>query len=219
MTMYDPKADERTFDDHKGPQAVFPATTEADHALAYAKEAFKRLTGYPAKERHIRGTNTGAAGAMAYADDTFARMKGYRMNHPYDFDYHLHRHRARDDHVARGGRMAGTEADRAMIYAKDVFRRLRGLPAQEPLGLNGRQDEARQRRRQRPSRSGGRLRNNGRRHLHAVSSAKTVSSYLRGFLLFVTAVGRATMRLALLIRRSILDPYARRRRRRIAIAH
>jgi uncharacterized protein YjiS (DUF1127 family) len=218
MTMYDPKADERTFDDHKGRQAVFPAMTEADHAMAYAKEAFKRLTGYPAEERRVRGASMGAAGAMAYAEDIFTRMKGYRMNHPYDFDYHLHRHRARDDHVARGGGMRGTQAERAMIYAKDVFKRLRGLPAQEPLGSNRCQDEVHQHRRQHPGQSGGGLRNNGRRHLHTVSTAKMVSSYLRGFLLFVTAVGRAMMRLALLIRRSILDPYARRRRRRIALA-
>jgi uncharacterized protein YjiS (DUF1127 family) len=211
MTMYDPKADERTFDDHKGRQAVFPAMTEADHALAYAKEAFKRLTGYPAKERHIRGTNTGAAGAMAYADDTFARMKGYRMNHPYDFDYHLHRHRARDDHVARGGGMPSTQAEWSMIYAKDVFRRLRGLPAQGPLGLNGRQDEARQRRCQRPSRSGGRLRN-------SISTARTVSSSVNGSLPIANAIRRAMVCLAILIRAAVLEPYAQRRRRRIAIA-
>ena len=218
--MYDPKTDERTLNDREKPRTVFPplGLTEADHAMAYAREAFKRLTGYPAEERQVRGASTGAAGAMAYAEDIFGRMRGYRMAHPYDYDYHLHRYPARDDHVARGGGMPSTQAEWAMIYAKDVFRRLRGLAAQEPLGSNRCQDEVHQHRRQHPGQSSGGLRNNGRRHLHTVSAAKTESSCLRGFLLFMTVVGRAMMRLALLIRRSILEPYAFRRRRRIAIA-
>ena len=160
MTIYDPKTDERIFDDHEGPQAVFPAMIKADDAMAYAKDAFKRLTGYPAQER--RGAATGAGGTMAYAENIFARMRGDRPDHPYDFAYHLHRHRARDDHVARRGGTPGTQAEWAMIYAKDVFRRLRGP---EPLGFNRRQDEGRPHRRQHPRRSGG-----GPRHARPAES-------------------------------------------------
>jgi hypothetical protein len=134
------------------------------------------------------------------------------MDHPYDFDYHLQGYPARDDHVARGG---GTQAEWATIYAKDVFRRLRGLPAQEPLGSNRCQNKVRQHRRQHPSQSGVGLRNDGRGRPLTISAPKTVSSYLSGFLVSAIAVWRAMMRLA---RRSILDPYARRRRRRTAIA-
>jgi uncharacterized protein YjiS (DUF1127 family) len=180
--------------------------------MAYATDAFKRLTGYPAEERRVRGASTGADGAMAYAQDIFARMRGARPDHPYDFAYHLHRLSACDDHGARGGGMPGTQAEWAVIYGKEVFSRLRGP---EPLGSNHRQDEGRQHRRQHPSRSGGGLHDDGRRDLFMVSAAKTMSFCLSGLRAFAIAVGRAMMRLA---RRSILKPYIRRRRRRIAIA-
>lgn len=215
MTMYDSKTEKRTFDDHKGPQAVFPAMTEADRAVAHAKDAFKRLTADPAEERHVRGASAEAVGAMAYAEDIFARLRGDRPNHPYDFGYHLHRYPARDGNVARGGDMPGTQAEWAVIYAKDVFRRLRG---QEPLDSERLQDEVRQQRRQHPGRLGNGLRDDGRRHLPKTRTAKTASFSLNGFLAFATAVGRAVMRLPLLIHRSVLESYARRRQRRIAIA-
>ena len=114
--------------------------------------------------------------------------------------------------------MPGTQAEWAVIYGKEVFRRLRGFPAPEPLDSNHRQDEVRQHRRQHPSRSGGGLHDDGPRDLLMVSTAKTMSFCLSGFRAFAIAVGRAMMRLGLLIRRSSLEPYARRRRRRIAIA-
>lgn len=213
MTTCDSQTEKKTFDDHKGPQAVFPAMAEADHAMTYARDAFKRLTGHPAEERHVWGGGTGAAGAMAYAEDIFARVRGDRPDHPYDFGYPLHRHPARDGDIARGGGMPCTQAEWAVIYAKDVFRRLRGP---EPLGSERPQDEVRQHRRQHPSQQpGGGRRDDGGRYLHMASAAKTASSCLSGFLAFATAVGRAVMRLA---RRSILEPYAHRRRRRIAIA-
>jgi uncharacterized protein YjiS (DUF1127 family) len=216
MTMYDPKTRKRTFDDHKGPQAVFPAMTEADRAIAYAKDAFKQLTGDPAEERRVRDASTGAVGAMAYAEDIFARVRGDRPNHPYDFGYHLHRHPAQDGNVAQRDETPGTQAEWAVIYAKDVFRRLRG---QEPLGSPRPQDEVRQQRRQHPGRAGGGLRDDGRRHLLETCTAKTASFSLSGLLAFATAVGRAMMR------PGAADPQispgavcARRRRRRIAIA-
>ena len=149
----------------------------------------------------IMGSTTETSYAMAYAMDVFKRLTG----EPAEKRHH---------HI----QIVGTEADQAMAYAKDMFRRLRGLPEQEPLGSNRRQDKVRQHRLQRPSRSGGRLRNAGRRHPHTVSTAETVSSSVGGFLLILTAIGRVMMRLTLLIRRSILEPYALRRRRRIAIA-
>jgi uncharacterized protein YjiS (DUF1127 family) len=189
--------------------------TEADRAIAYAKDAFKRLTGDPAEERRDRDASTGAVGAMAYAEDIFARVRGDRPNHPYDYGYHLHRHPAQDGNVAQRDETPGTQVEWAVIYAKDVFRRLRG---QEPLGSPRPQDEVCQQRRQHPGRSGSGLRDDGRRHLLETCTAKTASFSLSGLLAFATAVGRAMMRLALLIRRSVLEPYARRRRRRIAIA-
>jgi uncharacterized protein YjiS (DUF1127 family) len=215
MTIDHPKTEKRTFGDHKGLRAVFPAMAEADHAMAYAKDAFERLTGYPAEERHVRGAGTGAAGAMVYAEDIFARVRDDRPNHPYDFDYHLHRHPARDGDVAEGSGLPNTQAERAMIYAENMFWRLQG---REPLGAERPQDEVRQHWPQHPSQPGGGPRNDARRHPRAASTAKTASSWLNGFVMLATGIARAMMRLALLIHRSVLEPYARRRRRRIAIA-
>jgi hypothetical protein len=225
--MDDPKTDDRTFvDGRRRPQAVqlaigFPAKglTETNHAMTYASDAFKRLTGYLAEEHHglVRGASTGADGAMAYAENIFVRMKGFQPDHPHERDRRLDLGPARDDRVARGGRMTGMQADRAMVYAKDMFRRLRGLPEQEPLPSNRRQDEVRRHWCQRPNRSGSGLRNDGRRYLHTGSTAKTVSCSAGGFLPFLAAIGWAMVCLVLLVRRSILEPYARRRRRRIAI--
>jgi uncharacterized protein YjiS (DUF1127 family) len=189
--------------------------TEADRAIAYAKDAFKRLTGEPAEERRVRDASTEAVGAMAYAEDVFARVRGDRPNHPYDFGYHLHRHPAQDGNVAQRDETPGAQAEWAVIYAKDVFRRLRGAA---PLGSSRPQDEVRQQRCQHPSQSGNGLHDDGRRHLLETCTAKTASFSRSGLLAFAPAVGRAMMRLALLIRRSVLEPYARRRRRRIAIA-
>lgn len=230
--IYDHETNDMTFDDRERPKAVFPATDlrEADRAMAYAENIFKRLTGCPTRHVHDHahrrayGNERGNHGAkedgvgsaeadrpMAYAENTFARMRGYRPDHPHNRDRHLEYGHGCDDRVAREGWMAGAEADRAMAFAKDMFRRLRGLPAQGPLGLNGRQDEARQRRCQRPSRSGGRLRN-------SISTARTVSSSVNGSLPIANAIRRAMVCLAMLIRAAVLEPYAQRRRRRIAIA-
>lgn len=192
-----------------GPRAVFPAMgfTEADYAMAYAKDAFKRLTGHSAADRraHVRSAGTKAEQAMAYAEDTFARMRGIRPAHPHD-------------PVARGARTAGTQADRAMVYANEMFRRLRGLPAQEPLHSDRRQNEPCQRGFWRPRRSGGGLCNAGRRHLHMARTAMPAPSFVDEPFPIATAIRRGIGRLALLIRGSILEPYARRRRRRIAIS-
>lgn len=212
MTMYDSKTRKRTLDDHEGPQAVFPAMTEAARAIAYAKDAFKRLTGDPAEERRVQ--DAGAVGAMAYAEDIFARVRGDRPNHPYDFGYHLHRHPTQGN-VAQRDETPGAQAEWAVIYAKDVFRRLRGA---ELFGPDCPQDEVRQQRCQHPGQPGIGPRDDGRRHLLETCTTKAASFSLSGLLAFATAVGRAMMRLALLIRTSVLEPYARRRRRRIAIA-
>lgn len=58
----------------------------------------------------------------------------------------------------------------------------------------------------------------GRRHPEAATAATMSPPSTGGVSTFPAAVGDAMRRLALRIRRSILEPYARRRRRRIAIA-
>ncbi len=210
--MYHLKKNDRTFEDDKKTQAILPARTNADHAMAYAKEVFKRLTACPVEERYARGPVTGADGARAYADDIFARMRGKRPEHPYDYGYYLDDCPLSGNYVGRGGQARGTQANWAMIYARDVFRRLRGLPAQEALGHDRCPDNVRQQRHQHSSRPDGYQRDDGRQPVRLEPSSSC------GFPSVVTAVGQAMMRLALLIRRSILEPYARRRRRKIAIA-
>lgn len=212
--MYHIKTDDRTFEDDKKTQAILPARAKADHAMAYAKELFKRLTGYPVEERHVRGA--GADGAMAYADDIFARMWGKRPDHPYDYGYYLDDCPLRDGYAARGGHAPGTRADWAMTYAKDLFKRR--FPAREPFGADRHADTVRQQRHEHPSRPDGYRRDDGVRPLRVGATAKVQPSCSRESSPVATAVRQAMMRLALLIRRSILEPYARRRRRKIAIA-
>jgi len=127
--MYDHNTNAATFGAREGPVNAVPLMgfSEADYARAYAKNLFKRLTGYPAADRNDRdpGAEQGrkaaaAAGhALAYAKDLFTRLRV----HPAD---------DRPDHGHRGatfGRGTRTEANRAMAYAKDVFKRLKSFPA------------------------------------------------------------------------------------------
>lgn len=138
--MYDPKTNERTFSKRERPSCPPWATTEARHAMAYATNAFKRLTGYRAENRHdhIRSGRTEADQAMAYARNISARMRGFRPDHPHEHDSHPGLDPGRNNRLARGGRMAGTHGDQAVAYARDLFRRLSGLPAQEPFFSNRR---------------------------------------------------------------------------------
>ncbi len=164
-----------TFNAREGPVTVVPAMgfAEADYSVAHAKGLFKRLTGYPAVDRHDRdhdaksGRKAGTAAdhALAYAKDLFTRLRVHPANDRPD-----HGHR-----LARFGRMARTEADHAVAYAKDLFKRLKSFPA--AAGSPGK----------------------------------------RPFLA-ANAAGRAMARLVGLIRGSIVEPYARMRRRKIAIA-
>ncbi len=188
--MYDFKTNERIFDDDKKTGSVYPTVASADHTMAYAKEVFKRLTGYRAEERPFRSPITGAAGARVYAEDMFARMRGRRPDHPYDYGYYLDGCPLHAGHGARGeGQAPGIRSDGAMIPGGKVFRRLCGLSGQKPVGPERRPDTVRV----------------------APSSTSRAVSLAR-------AVKEGVMRLALLIRRLILEPYARRRRRKIGIA-
>lgn len=188
--MYIGKTDAMTFDTRKVPTAVVSVIgfTEADHAMAYVKDLFKRLTGYPAEIHHDRGPEGGrtagaeADRAMAYAEETLARMKGYRPDHPHD------RHHLLEYGGAGRGRTAGGEVERAMDYAKDVFKRLKGLRVRGPLGP------------------------------YFGRTAKTEGASVNRSFPIAKAIGGAMARLARLIRRSVVEPYVRGRRRRIAIA-
>jgi uncharacterized protein YjiS (DUF1127 family) len=188
--MYMGKTDGMILDTRKAPKDVVPVIglAEADLAMAYAKDMFKRLTGYPAENRHDRGAErrrragAEAERAMAYAEDTFARMKGYRPEHPHDRDHRFEYGDPGGNRVAGRVRVAGREVEPAMAYAKDLFKRLKGFRARGPFDP----DFAR--------------------------TAKTKGSSI------ADAIGLALARVARLIRRSVLEPYARGRRRRIAIA-
>jgi uncharacterized protein YjiS (DUF1127 family) len=126
--MYTHNTDAATVDAREGPATIVPAIgfAEADYAMAHAKNLFKRLTGYPAVDRHDREhdakwgrkAGTSADHGVAYAKDLYNRL---RVN-PAD-DLHDHGHR-----LAGFGRMARTEADHAVAYAKDLFKRLKSFP-------------------------------------------------------------------------------------------
>jgi len=123
--MYTHNTNDATFDAREGPVNVVPATdlAEADYAIAHAKNLFKRLTGYPAADRHERdhGAKWGpkaADHALAYAKDLFKRLRVHPAGDRLD-----HGHRG-----ATFGRGARTEANHAVAYAKDLFKRLTGFP-------------------------------------------------------------------------------------------
>lgn len=213
------KTDTKTFNHRKTPRAIVPARTRADHAMDYAKDTFKRLTGYPAGDRIHRGAITGADGAKVYAEDIFARLRGNRPDHPYDYGYYLQDWPRLDDGYSPGGGAAPrTRAEWAMVYARDMFRRLRALPAEEPLHPERRPHTVRHQRHTLAGHYDDGSRDDGRRLRHPDDTAKTAPSHLRRFPSVAIAVRRGMMRLALLIRRSVLEPYARRRGRKTALA-
>lgn len=235
--MYIDKTDLTTFDARKAPTAVVPAMgfTEADHAMAYAKEIFKRLTGYPAEGRYDhdhrladgdecgdRGAQwagmpgTKAAHAAGYVEDIFARMRGHRPEHPHNRDIRLEYDVAGGDHVAGRGEIASMDVERAMAYAKDLFKRLRGFSAQELLGPNIARNLPHQRQRRRENGFGARLRDVRRRYPNFALTARTEASSVNTPFPIANAIGRAVASLARLIR-SVLEPYARGLRPKIAL--
>jgi uncharacterized protein YjiS (DUF1127 family) len=190
--MYTSNTDAATFDAREGPAAVVAAMgfTEADYAMAYAKDMFKRLTGYSTENRRDRARRAGAenARAMAYAKETFARMKGYRPDHHHDRDHFPEYGVADGGRGAGRVRMAGREAARAMAYARDLFKRLKGVRVRRPFGAS------------------------------FARTAKSEGASANGFFPVANAIGGALAHLARLIRKSVLEPYVRGRRRKIAIA-
>ncbi len=227
--MYIDKTDLTTFDARQAPTAAVPAMgfTEADHAMAYAKEIFKRLTGYPAEGRydhdhrladgdqcgdrgaqraHMPGTE--AAHATGYAEEIFARMRGHRPEH-HNRDCRLEYGVADGDHVAGRGRIASMNVERAMAYAEDLFKRLRGFPAQGLLGPNFARNLPHQRQRRRENGFGARLRCVRRRYPNFALTARTEASSVDTPFPIANAISRAMASLARPIRRSVLEPYVR----------
>lgn len=127
--MYPNKTDNMTFRAPRGAgqcRSRHGLRAEADYATAYAKNLFKRLTGYPAADPNEGdhsarlGRKAGMADdhGVAYAKDLFKRLRV----HPAD-DRPDRGHR-----LARFGRMARAEADHAAAYAKSLFKRLTSFP-------------------------------------------------------------------------------------------
>lgn len=145
--------------------------------------------------------------AMTHAKNLFKRLTSYPAADGPDRNL-----------AAKRGRNAGTAADRGLAYAKELFKRLRVHPADDH------HDHV-----HRVARFGRMARTEAD---HAMAYAKDLFKRLTGFpgragasvrrrFPVANAVDRARARLARLvglIRGSVVEPFARRRRRRIAIA-
>jgi uncharacterized protein YjiS (DUF1127 family) len=191
--MYIRQQDATTFNAREGPRAAVAANAvpEADHAMAYTKKLFKRLTGHPAAHPRDRApwmAATEAGHATAYAKETFARMKGHRLDHADVGDYGLDYGHTGGDRVAGRGRKADGDVHHATAYARDVFTRLRGIPAGPPQGDN------------------------------AAPTRDTEAGIVDPDAWVAHSIRRAVARLARRFGYWLLPPYLRGRRRRIAIA-